>query len=250
MRRLLTRLSLALPLVALGSFGCATTSAAAPAPAVTVNSATATESKLWLAGQLDASALPATFRLRTDLGCAHDAALETAMRGATFSVGLGAVELEDAFACAIDIDSVDTALPPITVTPGADATTTSTDIRLEPSFAVAAVDLEARSGHVIRFTVISDSPLAEAHVTLAGTTYGATLAPALPDAEEGTLAIFEVPARAWASAVIEGAKAHVDARQASGDYRSLVLTPLARIEIEIETLSEAPTDAEEPTSEP
>lgn len=244
MRRLLTRLSLALPLL---SFGCATTSAAAPAPAVTVSSATAAESKLWLAGQLDASSLPATFRLRTDLGCAHDAALETTMRAGTFSVGLGAGDLEDAFACAIDVDSGEVALPPITVTPGADATTTSTDIRLDPSFAVAAVDLEARSGHVVRFTVISDSPLAEAHVTLAGTTYGARLAPALPDdAEEGTLAIFEVPARAWASAVIDGAKAHVDAKQESGDYRSLVLAPLARIE----TLSEAPTDAEEPTSEP
>lgn len=201
-----------------------------PAPFLSVIGATADGlSGLRIAGKIENASVPAVFRLRVDNGCAHDTRLATTTRGIAFSVALRTDDLAEAFACAIDAEAGEASLSLITVTPDAEASSSS-GLTLDPSIAVVAVDLDATSGHLVRFTVLADGPVASAHVTLGGTTYLATVAPIEEGSAEPASAFFDVPARAWAAAVLESASAVVEARLESGTNISIVLHPKARVE--------------------
>lgn len=204
-----------------------------PAAFLTVTGWTASgesgSSGLVIAGKLENAAAPAIFRLRSENGCARDTKLTTMTTGIAYSVALRTDDLADAFACAIDAESDEASLSPITVTP--DATTSSASgLTLDPSIAVVAADLDAVSGYLVRVTVLAEGPLTEAHLTLGGATYLATIAPIEEGSDEPASAFFDVPARAWAAAVVGDASAVVAAKLATGKYSSIVLRPTARIE--------------------
>jgi hypothetical protein len=180
---------------------------------------------------------PASFRLRTGLGCARDARLGAATTGHSFAVAMSAEDLGDAFACAIDVAAGDEALPMITLTPGAEAEAEvdnddDAGLVLEPTFAIVAASLDPAAGRLVRFTVaVSDGAsdgVDDARITLGATTYGATIAPSEEGRDVASTAVFDVPARAWANAVVTNAPAYVDMKMYGGRHRTLTLHPTAR----------------------
>jgi hypothetical protein len=179
---------------------------------------------------------PVSFRLRTGLGCARDARLGAATTGHAFAVAMSAEDLGDAFACAIDVTAGDEALPMITLTPGAEVEAEDDDagLVLEPTFAVVAAALDPAAGHLVRFTVaVSDGAsdgVDDARITLGATTYGATIAPSEEGRDVASTAVFDVPARAWANAVVTSAAAYVDMKIYGGRHRALTLHPTARLD--------------------
>lgn len=185
--------------------------------------------ELRIAGTLDGTANPATFRLRTENGCPRDVKLATTTTGNAFSVALAAGDLADVFACAIDVEAGDATLPTITVTPDAEAHEVE-GMSLEPSFAVVAASLDPRDGHLVRFTVNAPEAIEDARVTLDGSAYEARIAPSEEGSDTPTSAIFDVPARAWASAVIMHELAWIDVKVDGGAHRAMTLHPTARIE--------------------
>lgn len=201
-------------------------------PQLALDAPTTEHGRFVVNGFLDSDAR-ATFRLRTDLGCANDATLTATRSGVAFAIPLDVAQLTEVFACAVHVDpQSERELPPITVTPDLETVSATADLRADPGLvALVAVDLEARAGHRVRFEVVSDGPLEGATMTLGALTYGATIAPN-DDAGEARTALFEVPARAWAAAVIDGANATVDVTHAGGAHGTLVLRPIARVEAE------------------
>jgi hypothetical protein len=171
---------------------------------------------------------PVTFRLAQAMGCARDVQLRAVAAGPAFCVELGEAELTDAFACAIDAERGDEALPTITLTPDADGSD-SADLSLDSTFAVAARTLDASDGHVVRFTVAATSAIDEALVTLDGTSYRAVIAAADEGSDVPTTAVFDVPARAWASSVVKQGAAEVDVKLDGGAHRAMTLRPRARV---------------------
>ena len=202
----------------------------APAPSLTVLSVTSNRSQLLVRGSLDGAPGAPVLRLRTDLGCAYDATLDATVTGASFSVPLDPGQLTALFACAISVEAADAAVGPITVTPDAETVSADADLRLDGGLiAVVAADLDARSGHMVRFEVIAEGPLDEARATLDGVTYAAVVTPS-DDTDQPRTALFEVPARAWADAFIKGSTASIDVTRGDGTHGALVLLPTARVE--------------------
>lgn len=201
-------------------------------PQLALDAPTTAHARFVVNGFLDSDA-HAIFRLRTDLGCPNDATLAATRSGVAFAIPLDVAQLTEVFACAVHVDAQsESELPPITVTPDTETVSAPADLHIDPGLvALVAVDLEAHSGHRVRFEVVADGPLDGANVTLGGLTYGAIIAPN-DDTQEPRTAIFEVPARAWASAIIDGSDATVDVTHAGGAHGTLVLRPVARVEAE------------------
>lgn len=183
---------------------------------------------VWVVGSVEHAHEPATFTLRTENDCARDVTLRTMTVGASFTVELGAADLTDAFACAIDASVGDTSTT-LTLTPDAHASE-APDLLLDPAFAVVAATLDPRDGHMIRFTVEATGAVERARASLDGIAYGATLAPAEEGNDAATAAIFEVPAKAWAAAMVSQSEAQIDVTLHGGATRAMTLRPTARIE--------------------
>lgn len=180
-------------------------------------------------GKVDNAKVPATFRLRGENGCARDAKLRTQTIGIGFSFTLDAAELTDAFGCAVDVEVGDDALSPIAVSPTATVSVPSKSLSLDPGVALVSAGLEPSTERNVRFTIMSDHALQGAHVDLGGQTYRATLAPMDSSTEGESTAIFEVPARAWADAVIVGSSARVSTTDTTGLIMTMEVKPEADV---------------------
>lgn len=232
------RLVLAVMLVVAG---CAVDAEAAPPPETALDEAPTVlvdglrvegNAGVWMVGSTEHAREPATFTLRTENDCARDLKLRTMTVGSAFTVELGAADLTDAFACAVDAATGDTSTT-LTITPDALASATA-DLSLDPVFAVVAATLDPRDGHMVRFTIAATGAVEQARVTLDGIGYGATLAPADEGSDVATTAVFEVPARAWASAIVGQSEATVDVTLHGGATRAMTLRPTARVETLVE----------------
>lgn len=218
--------------------GCAVDAEAAPAPdeaapdeapAVLVDGLHIEgNAGVWLVGSTEHAREPATFTLRAANDCAREVELHTMTVGSSFTVELGVADLADAFACAIDASVGDTTTT-LTLTPDAHASE-APDLSLSPGFAVVAATLDPRDGHVVRFTIEAAGAVERARATLDGIAYGATLAPTGDVSDAATAAIFEVPAKAWAAAIVGQSEAQVDVTLHGGATRAITLRPTARIE--------------------
>jgi hypothetical protein len=120
----------------------------------------------------------------------------------------------------------------ITLTPGAEVEAEDDDagLVLEPTFAVVAAALDPAAGHLVRFTVAASDGVDDASNTLGATTYGATIAPSEEGRDVPSTADFDLPARAWANAVVTSAAAYVDMKIYGGRHRALTLHPTARLD--------------------
>lgn len=189
----------------------------------------ATPGVLLVKGKVENAKVPATFRLRSENGCAREAKLHTQTIGIGFSFTLDPEELADAFGCAVDVEVGDDALSPIAVSPTATVSDPSKSLALDPGVALVSAGLEPSTEQNVRFTIMSDHALQGAHVDLGGHTYRATLAPMDSSTEGESTAIFEVPARAWAEAVIAGSIGHVSTTDTTGHLTTMDVKPEADV---------------------
>jgi hypothetical protein len=178
---------------------------------------------LRVAGTVTGALAPATFRLRQGYGCSREATLPTITTGAAFSVAMTADDLAVAFGCAVDVEVDGELSETLAVTPTARAVVATGGLALDPDLALVSAELDPRAGDRVRFTVHAPEPLASARATLAASSYGARLV-ASDDAPD---AIFELPAEAWAAAVVSGTHVVVEARTLEGGSASIVVAPYA-----------------------
>jgi len=209
---------------------CETEAEAEPTfPSLSVTDSHVATGTLVVKGKVDNAKVPATFRLRSENGCARDAKLRTQTIGIGFSFTLDAAELTDAFGCAVDVEVGDAALSPIAVSPTATVSVPSKSLALDPGVALVSAGLEPSTERNVRFMIMSDHALQGARVDLGGRTYRATLAPMDSSTEGESTAIFEVPARAWADAVIVGSSARVSTTDSTGHITTMEVKPEADV---------------------
>ncbi|MBX3192212.1 MAG: hypothetical protein KF819_34805 [Labilithrix sp.] len=199
-------------------------------PVLTIDGGFVERASMKVRGKVEDASEPPIFRLRGESGCARDVKLATTSTGIAFSIALGVDELTDAFGCAIDGDVGDRMLPPIEIAPAAETISSSAGLSLDPSVALVSADVDPRAGQVVRLVVDADDAVREARATLGGRTYLARLAPASEDETSEASVILEIPARAWAEAVVSGASVDVDVTDPSGKHRALRVRPSARVE--------------------
>ncbi len=177
---------------------------------------------LRITGKVYDTHIPAALRLRHDLGCAREVTLQTTSTGIAFSTALGADDLATALGCAVHVEAGDELSAIVAVTPEARVTTATGGLTLDGDVALVAADLDPRAGDRVRITVLSPEPLTSATAKLGGATYAARLVD-----DDAHAAIFELPARDWAKAIVTATHLVIDARREHGSSASMVVAPHA-----------------------
>ncbi|AKV04734.1 hypothetical protein AKJ09_11397 [Labilithrix luteola] len=196
-------------------------------PSLTIESAEAFGGAFHLTGVTDDAKVPATLHMRRELGCASDARLETTTTGVAFTTKLSADALAEAFSCAIsaevgDVTNLFTLYPDGTI-----ESRVPDDVSFQPLFSLVLGDESVSHDDAIGFRVGSEERPVEARVTVAGESFAGAVA---AEADASWSSSFEVPARAFAKAVVAGEHAEVDLRLADGTHRSFDLAPHATLE--------------------
>ncbi|HEY8079683.1 MAG TPA: hypothetical protein VIF62_36385 [Labilithrix sp.] len=178
--------------------------------------------KLRMTGKVYDTHVPAVFRLRNGYGCAREITLQTTTTGIAFSVALGADDLAVALGCAVDVEAGDELSTTVTLTPDAHATSATGGLTLSDDIALVSAELDPSAGDNVRIVVLAPSPLASATAKLGGSSYHARFVD-----DDASSAIFELPAREWAKAVVTATHILVDARDTNGSSASMIIAPYA-----------------------
>jgi hypothetical protein len=225
------RSALLFPFLFALSFSC-TTAPAAAQEVSTIHGVAIESDAVDVRGTIDGTR--ASFRLRSESGCARDVRLPAITSGRTFTLALDEANLETALGCAIDVEVDDELVDPIGVSPDATVLASSPSLSLD-GFALVSTNLERRAGDAVRVTVVSADVARRASITFGNEPLFATVV----REDEGSSVLFEIPARDWARAVLERATIHVDVTTADG-VRAMDLRPSARVESLADSFAESP----------
>jgi len=171
-----------------------------------------------------------TYELRTDLGCARDKPIASSMKGGEVYLSLPEADLADAFACVISASGEDESTSEIAVSPELDFAQRIDDVRFD-SIAVAAGSFDPTADSIIRVAFVTQTPAHSATFDLEATTYRALVTELEPYEGGASRVTFEIPARAWAHAVIERKSAHIAVRDEANKLYDVDASPIARVEI-------------------
>lgn len=196
-------------------------------PSLTIESAQPFAGAFLVSGVTEDTKVPAALYLRRELGCAHDARLETTTTGVAFTSKLSADALADAFSCAISAEIGDETNLFTLYPDGTIESRIPEGISFQPLFLLVLGDESASHDNAVGFRVGSDARPVEAIVDVGGESFRGLVA---AEADASWSSSFEVPARAFANAVVTGENVEVDLRLADGTHRSFFLAPHATLE--------------------
>lgn len=196
-------------------------------PSLTIESAQPFAGAFHVSGVTEDAKVPAALSMRRELGCANDARLETMTTGVAFTTKLSADALADAFSCAIAAEVGDETNLFTLYPDGTIESSIPDGVSFQPLFSLVLGDDSASHDNAVGFRVGSDVRPVEANVTVAGESFRGLVA---AEADTSWSSSFEVPARAFANAVVAGENVEVDLRLTDGTHRSFTVAPHATLE--------------------